>query len=216
MSDVVSTPPGDPEPVPGASTEPPKPRKRFILIGFGIGILLIVLFGLFTSLGTSDGSGTAGSGGGAPSAGDPVPAFSATNIGPSGDEKVSVPVIGKPTVLLFFGAWCPSCHTELPPLTAAIRQQDAAGGALSHIRVIGVDSLDSMTNATNFVRAMGVTFPVAFDPNVNITEGDFYFTGDPYAVFIKSDGTIAKVVRGDVLTPSSLTADEQALIPSGT
>ena len=30
-----------------------KPRKRFILIGLGIGLLIIVLIGLLTSIGTS-------------------------------------------------------------------------------------------------------------------------------------------------------------------
>jgi hypothetical protein len=61
-----------------------------------------------------------------------------------------------------------------------------------------------------------VTFPVAYDPDIAITSGLFYFDGDPYAVFVNGDGTISKIVRGDVLTPTMLTADEQALIPSGT
>ena len=61
-----------------------------------------------------------------------------------------------------------------------------------------------------------MTFPVASDPGAGITSGLFYFDGDPYAVFVNGNGTIAKIVRGAVLTPSSLTADERALIPSGT
>jgi hypothetical protein len=35
-------------------------------------------------------------------------------------------------------------------------------------------------------------------------------------VFVRGNGTIDRIVRGDVLTPSSLLADERALIPSGT
>ena len=123
---------------------------------------------------------------------------------------------GRPTVLLFFGNWCPSCHQELPPLAAAVRSQDEAGGALSDIRVVGVDSEDTVANAKSFIHSAGVTFPVAYDYDTSVTEGLFYFTGDPYAVFVKSDGKIAQIVRGDVLTPSSFTADERALIPSGT
>ena len=49
-----------------------------------------------------------------------------------------------------------------------------------------------------------------------MTSGLFSFEGDPYAVFVKGDGTVARIVRGAVLTPSSLTADERALIPTGT
>jgi thiol-disulfide isomerase/thioredoxin len=149
-----------------------------------------------------------------------VPSFTSQNLGPVGGSRVSVSSSGgagaRPTVLLFFGEWCPSCHQELPPLAAAVRQQERAGGALAHIRVVGVDSEDTMANAKSFIHSSGVQFPVAYDPNVNITSGLFYFTGDPYAVFVRADGTIAKIVKGDGLHPSSLIADERALIPSGT
>ncbi len=79
-----------------------------------------------------------------------------------------------------------------------------------------MDSEDSPANAKAFIKSSGVTFPVAYDPNVTITEGDFYFHGDPYTVFVNANGTINKVVAGDQLTPATFTADERALIPSGT
>jgi peroxiredoxin len=219
MTDVV--PPGE-DPAPGegegdGEVEVRKPRKIFLVVGIVLAIVLGIF--LFTGLGTSDGSGPSGSGtGSAPSVGDRVPSFTSQNVGPVGGSSVSVSARrgGQPTVLLFFGNWCPSCHQELPPLAAAVRSQDGAGGALARIRVVGVDSEDTVGNAKSFIHSSGVTFPVAYDPNVDITSGLFYFTGDPYAVFVRSDGTIAKIVRGDVLTPSSLAADERALIPSGT
>ncbi len=73
-----------------------------------------------------------------------------------------------------------------------------------------------MANAKSFIHTAGVHFPVAYDFDTGVTSGLFYFTGDPYAVFVNGDGTIAKIVAGDGLTPSLLTADERALIPSGT
>jgi len=221
MTDVP--PPGQepsPEPAlalpsaPAPSTGPMvgKPRKRFILIGLAIGLLIIVIVGVTTSIGTSPSSTSA------PQVGGPVPAFSQQNIGPSGGSRVAVPSDGggngTPAVLLFFGNWCPSCHQELPPLAAAVQRQQQAGGALSHIRVIGVDSEDTQSSAKAFVHEAGVTFPVAYDQQADVTNGLFYFDGDPYAVFVKGDGTIAKIVRGAVLTPASLTADERALLPS--
>jgi thiol-disulfide isomerase/thioredoxin len=189
--------------------------------------VLAVVIGifLFTSLGTSNGSTGVGSGsgsgggGGAPEAGSAVPTFSRTNVGPTGGSQVAVSpggTDGRPTVLLFFGNWCPSCHQELPPLAAAVRSQDEAGGALSDIRVVGVDSEDKVSAAKGFIHTAGVTFPVAYDYDTSVTSGLFYFTGDPYAVFVKANGKIAQIVRGDGLTPSSFTADERALIPSGT
>jgi peroxiredoxin len=211
MTDAVPVPPAQP---PGPA--PRKPRKIFLLVGVVLAVALGV--GLFTSVGTSQSPSS--SGGGVPQAGDPVPAFTATNIGRGGPGQVAVPGDGgghgTAAVLLFFGAWCPSCHQELPPLAAAARAQAATGGPLSKIRVIGVDSEDTPGSARSFIASSGVTFPVAYDPNLDITSGLFSFTGDPYAVFVKGDGTIAKVVAGDGLTPASFTADERALIPSGT
>lgn len=208
---------------PGQPMEPRKPRKVFLVVGVVIAVVLGVF--LFTSLGTSNGpsggsgSGSGGGGGGAPVVGGAEPTFSRTNVGPIGGSEVSVSpsaTDGKPTVLLFFGNWCPSCHQELPPLAAAVHSQDQAGGSLSHIRVVGVDSEDTVAHAKSFIHSAGVTFPVAYDYDTSVTEGLFYFTGDPYAVFVKANGKIAQIVRGDVLTPSSFTADERALIPSGT
>jgi peroxiredoxin len=188
-----------------------KPRKIFLLIGVvaavGLGI------GLFTGIGTSQRTT------GAPYEGGPVPSFSGSNVGPRGQTKVDVSAGdagGAPTVLLFFGAWCPSCHQELPTLTKVIREQQRTQGRLDQVRVIGVDSEDTVSNAKAFIASSGVTFPVAYDPNLSITEGAFYFDGDPNAVFVKANGTIAKIVRGDTLTAASFRADEASLIRNGT
>ena len=218
MTDEAPPDPSAP-PAPGADPAPRKPRKIFLVVGIVAAVALGI--GLFTSVGNGHGPGSSGGGsGGQPQPGDTVPSFSAPNIGPVGPRQVAVPVhgdgAGTPTVLLFFGNWCASCHQELPPLAAAVHRQDKAGGALSKIRVIGVDSEDTVPNAKSFIKSSGVTFPVAYDPNVTITEGTFDFHGDPYTVFVKGNGTINQVVAGAVLTPSSFTLDEQTLIPSGT
>ena len=132
-------------PTPEAPPVVRKPRKRFIFIGLGIGLLLILIVGLTTSIGTTPSTTSA------PGEGTQVPSFSRQNVGPSGSSQVSVPSDGggngTPAVLLFFGNWCPSCHQELPPLAAAVAQQDKAGGALAKVRVIGVDSEDSTSAA---------------------------------------------------------------------
>ncbi len=207
----------DPRPAAAAAAAdilrpPRKPRKLFLLVGVVLAVVLGIF--LFTGLGTSQGTT------GAPQEGGAVPKFERQNVGPTGGRQVAVPAEGgshgTPAVLLFFGNWCPSCHQELPPLAAAVRAQDKAGGALSRVRVIGVDSEDSVSSAKSFIQSAGVSFPVAYDPDVTVTSGLFYFDGDPYAVFVRGDGTIAKIVRGAGLTPSSFTADERELIPSGT
>lgn len=213
MSDA--SPPEAPIPsAPGAVPLVRPPRKRFILIGLGIGVLIILIVGLTTSIGSNPSTTSGAQAGGA------VPSFTRQNLGPSGSSQVSVPADGgsngTPAVLLFFGNWCPSCHQELPPLAAAVRQQEKAGGALAKIRVIGVDSEDSVGSAKSFIKSAGVTFPVAYDPDTTVTLGLFNFHGDPYTVFVKGDGTIEKIVPGAQLTPASFRADERALLPSAT
>ncbi|HXZ61341.1 MAG TPA: TlpA disulfide reductase family protein [Acidimicrobiales bacterium] len=208
MTTAVPAPPAATEPLSGASRRPRRPRKVFLLVGVVVAVALGV--GLFTSVGTSS------KGSGQPGPGDPVPAFSAQNVGPTGPPTVSVsPEQQRPTVLLFFGSWCTACKSELPPLAKAVQRQEEAHGSLSAIRVVGVDTLDSPATAESFVHEEGVTFPVAADADGAITAGKFEFQGDPYTVFVDADGAIAKVVPGDQLTPASFTADERALIPSG-
>jgi peroxiredoxin len=198
---------------PATPPEPPaprKPRKAFLLVGVVLAAALGV--GLFTSVGAKHSPDS-----GAPQTGGAVPAFTGTNLNGSGSVGVSAGTTGgTPTVLLFFGDWCPSCHQELPPLAAAVRSQEASGGSLKRIRVVGIDSEDTTADAKAFIHASGVSFPVAYDPNLTITSGLFYFRGDPNAVFINADGTINRIVRGDQLTPAGFTADERDLIPNGT
>ncbi len=204
--------PPEPPAAPAPGPAPRKPRKIFLLVGVVLAVVLGIF--LFTGLGTNQKTS------GAPYEGGPLPAFSQANVGRTGPHQVSVPADGggngRPAVLLFFGNWCSSCHQELPPLAAAVRQQQRGHGGLSKIHVIGVDDLDSLGSAHSFIQSAGVTFPVAYDPSASITANTFKFDGDPYAVFVRGDGTIAKIVRGAVLTPASFTADEKALIPSGT
>ena len=99
------------------------------MVAVGLGI------GLFTSIGTKKDAGP-------PQAGGQVPPFSAARLNGSGTVDVAADGGGggTPAVLLFFGEWCTQCHKELPPLATAVRAQDAAGGALAKVQVIGVDS----------------------------------------------------------------------------
>jgi peroxiredoxin len=192
---------------PQAPLPPRKPRKIFLVVGLVVAVALGI--GLFTSIGAPKKSGI-------PQPGDPVPTFTAARVNGSGTLRVggSGGSAGRPTVLLFFGHWCTICSTELPKLASAVRSQDAAGGSLSRIRVVGVDSEDPLSVARSFVAGSGVTFPVAYDPNVAIMSGKFYFEGDPYAVFVDGDGTIDQVVAS-AISPAAFRADEQKLIPSG-
>ena len=197
---TVATPEAPPAPVP-----PRQPRKIFLVVGLVVAVVLGI--GLFTSAGTNAKTGP-------PHRGGRVPSFTAARLNGAGTLQIPADGGSDGTVLLFFGSWCSSCHAELPPLAAAVRRQVEQGGALARVRVIGVDSEDSKSVAETFVAHSGVGFPVVRDPNLAITSGDFYFDGDPDAVFVEPDGTISAVVPG-ALSPAKLTAEEKKLIPSG-
>jgi thiol-disulfide isomerase/thioredoxin len=207
MTDTTSGPAaGLPPGSAAAATVPRKPRKIFLVVGLVLAAALGV--GLFTSIGSKKNTG-------APHQGGPVPSFSAARL--NGPGTVEVPSDGggggTPAVLLFFGDWCSSCHAEMPPLAAAAQRQQQGGGDLAKVHVIGVDSEDSRSAGEAFVKASGIEFPVARDPQIAITSGDFYFDGDPYAVFVKGDGSISAIVPGPI-SVSKFTAEEKKLIPS--
>lgn len=196
-----------------SSTVRHKPRKSFILLGSVLAIALAI--GLFTSFGIKSKSVI-------PQVGGQVPTFSLPRINGtgtgttgSGSETVGIPEDGgansKPVILLFFGNWCTICHSELPPLAAAIHKQQKSKSPFSNLNVIGIDSLDLPTVARSFIASSGVTFPVGLDSQAGVTNGIFYFTGDPYAVFVRGDGTIMAIERGP-MSPSKFISLEHQLL----
>jgi thiol-disulfide isomerase/thioredoxin len=196
-----------PAPPPGPPAAARKPRRIFLLVGVVVAAALGI--GLFTSIGAPKKSGV-------PQPGDQVPSFTAARVNGAGTVRVNAKVgrSDRPTVLLFFGQWCSICRTELPSLAATVRSQDAAGGPLARIRVVGVDSEDPLSVAQSFVASSGVTFPVAYDQDAAIMNGKFFFDGDPYAVFVNGNGIIDKVIPSRI-SPAAFRSDERALIPSG-
>jgi peroxiredoxin len=168
-----------------------------VVVGLGIG--------LFTSVGTSAGSGP-------PHAGGTAPAFSlpgvnvATSVGTPGNGGGD----GHPVVVLFMGDWCTICHSEIPPLAARIKSLQVGHGALSRVAVIGVDSEDTLADAQAFIKGSGVTFPVGDDATAHVMSGLSGFEGDPYAVFIEGNGTILAIHPGP-LSPGQLVSFERKL-----
>jgi len=133
-----------------------------------------------------------------PSVGTPAPAF--TLVSATGTAHVGTPAnggaSGKPVALLFFGSWCSLCHSELPPLAAAVHHQQLGSSPLNKLAVIGVDSIESPSQAAAFAASSGVTFPVGSDSDARVTASVYGFTGDPYAVFVSGSEKILAIHRG--------------------
>jgi cytochrome c biogenesis protein CcmG/thiol:disulfide interchange protein DsbE len=99
---------------------------------------------------------------------------------------------GRPVVVNFWASWCPPCRQEMPALAAMASRY---GG---RVAFVGVDTNDQRPAALSFVRAAGVTYPVAFDATgtVAVKEGLF---GLPDTLFVSPAG----VVVGRQLGPMS-------------
>jgi cytochrome c biogenesis protein CcmG, thiol:disulfide interchange protein DsbE len=177
----------------------------FLLVGVvlaaGLG------FGLFSTVG----SGRSGP----PAPGVPAPSFSLPRLG--GGGTVGAPADGggggRPAVLVFFASWCAPCQAEMPAIATAYASQQRHGGRLARIAVIGVDTADPTSQALAFVHKSKVTFPVGADRAYDVTEGSYYFNGDPDAVFIDGNGTIVHIVHG-AITAAQLVHWENKLGPS--
>ncbi len=186
---------------------PRRPRPVFLLVGVVLAVGLAI--GLFTGVGTRSSPGR-------PEAGDAVPAFTVPRLG--GGPEVGVPADGggdgRPAVLLFFASWCGPCQKEIPALAATYHTQQVARSRLARVALVGVDGDDGTAAALRFVHTSDVTFPVGVDRRYTVTEGLFYFTGLPEAVFVNGDGSIAAVHYG-ALTPAQLVQWQQRLLTGG-
>jgi len=101
--------------------------------------------------------------------------------------------LGRASVLIFFASWCTPCQGEIPKVAAYLRSHDP-----SPVEVLGIDANDERGAALNFVRRDGVTFPVAFDANGNVTSEVFGFEELPESVFINAKGVVTEVYFGAI------------------
>jgi len=90
----------------------------------------------------------------------PVPQFSLPGLA-TGQAAVSSRALRHdgPTVVNFWGSWCPPCTEEMPGLEAVHRELG------DKVRFVGIDEEDSRAAALGFLHRVGVTYPSGFDGN---------------------------------------------------
>jgi len=109
---------------------------------------------------------------------------------------------GGPVILNFWATWCPPCRAEMPALERVHRQHKAAGLA---IVAVNATSQDSVSAATGFLEALGLTFPVGMDPTGEV-QRLYQVRALPTTFFVDRRGEIREVVIGGPLAEAHLQA----------
>ncbi len=133
--------------------------------------------------------------------GSTAPTFRITSdAGPFDLAGVSTPVF-----LEVFATWCPHCQREVPVINALAK---AYAGKVAFIAVsgspYGVDgsSPENQADINAWVQKLGVTYPVAFDSDLQIAN-EYLQGGYPTIVLIDTHKIVRYVNSGE-LTPEEL------------
>jgi cytochrome c biogenesis protein CcmG/thiol:disulfide interchange protein DsbE len=187
-----------------AATPPARGLNRKMLIYVTIAVVVIaaiVAIGLANRGVVSNASQTVNPDAKKLTVGSVAPTFSITSdAGPFDLASINTPVF-----LEVFATWCPHCQREVPVVDAL---QKAYAGKVAFIGIsgspYGVDgsSPENQADITAWVQKLGVTYPVAFDPDLQIAN-QYLQGGYPTIVMIDSHKIVRYVNSGE-LTPAEL------------
>lgn len=91
---------------------------------------------------------------------------------------------GQPIVLNFWASWCQPCREEAPLLQAVWQKYRDQG-----LLVIGVDYVDTESEALKYIKEFGITYPTGPDVGTKISH-DYRITGVPETYFITREGKL--------------------------
>lgn len=127
-----------------------------------------------------------------PTPGAQAPSFSLTSLQDPGSQVSFGKLDGRPTVLSFFASWCPNCRKDVGVLATASRQLG------SSVNFVGIDVADTRSAGTAMVRSGSIYYPVAFDPERQVSADLYRFVGMPSTVFVNSRGQLVHTVLGAI------------------
>jgi len=99
---------------------------------------------------------------------------------------------GEVVVLNYWASWCKPCRDESPLLQRWHERMSRRGGL-----VLGVDVLDTTSDAQRFVRDLKLTYPMLRD-GPGETQKDFGVVAYPETVVVDPSGRITALRRGPV------------------
>ena len=97
---------------------------------------------------------------------------------------------GRVVVLNFWATWCPPCISEMPSLDRLHRALGPKG-----LVVLGVAVDEDEATLRDFVKRLGVGFPILRDPDAHVAR-EYRTTGYPETFLVDRTGKIARVFVG--------------------
>lgn len=91
---------------------------------------------------------------------------------------------GRPVLINFWASWCPPCRQELPALQAAY---DTYG---QEIGFVAVNVKEPLNTVTAYATEMGLTFPIALDPEGQVSNETYQVRGIPTTIFVDARGMV--------------------------
>lgn len=159
-------------------------RRRTLLLAGVVAAVLAVVALLATGLGR-DPSVFA-----SPLVGRAAPDFTLPQL--DGPAVTLARLRGQVVVINFWASWCTECQTEQAALSQTWQQFRDSG-----VVVIGVNFEDTSSNASNYVRTAGVSYPVVEDADSR-TALAYGLRGVPETFVVDKSGRIADRVIGPV------------------
>ncbi len=97
--------------------------------------------------------------------------------------------VGRPLVVNFFAAWCPTCISEMPDFEAVHQQLGDS------VAIVGLSIDADARDALELIDQTGITYDTGWDPRTTayIEFGGFAM---PTTVFIDSSGEVVEVFSG--------------------
>jgi peroxiredoxin len=105
----------------------------------------------------------------------------ATLVDSSGSDVNTSDLVGRPLVVNMWFSTCGPCAKELPAFAAVDAETD--------VRIVGVNTVDSVDTMQKFAGDRGVKYELLRDPNAELVDG-IGAVAFPVTLFITSDGTI--------------------------